>query len=98
MNKSQKEAFNIMAEKMDTNHKYKLELKAFYDEHGFLPDASEEFPSPDHHRQSYDAFRLDGFKCWRAMPAVRKRIIKAAKKAAKAKGLEALTEEAQRGA
>lgn len=95
MNDKQRKAYNILATKMDNDYAYKLKLKEFFMAHGFIPDASPEFPSIDHHRESFEAFKRDRFRSWREMPKVRRRLIKAAKKAAKAKGLEKLTEEAQ---
>jgi hypothetical protein len=53
---------------------------------------------PEEYQDSFKIFRREGFKSWRVQPQVRKRIQKAAKKAARAKGLERLTQEQQRSA
>lgn len=87
MNDKQKQEYNILATKMDADYDYKLQLKDFFVKHGFIPDASDSFLSKDYHRENFETFRKEDFKSWRAMPAVRKRIIKAAKRAARAKGL-----------
>lgn len=95
MNDKQKEAYDTLAKKMDLDYEYKVKLKDFHIAHGFIPDASvPDFPSIEHHRQSFEAFKKDRFKCWRTMPKVVKRIKRAAKGAVKAKGLEELTAEA----
>ena len=92
MTESQKKAFNEMAIAMDKRDKYLFMLKDYYLKHGKIPDATPPLDK-DYHRDSFDAFRRDGFKSWRCQPKVKKRLIKAAKKADKAKGLEVLTEE-----
>lgn len=96
MTDSQKEAYDKLATEMDARDKYMFMLRDFFLKHGFIPDASvPEFPSVDHHRESFKAFQKDRFKSWRLQPKVVKRIKRAAKKAAKAKGLEKLVEEAK---
>lgn len=91
-------AYNELAKKMDLDYVYKKKLLEFYSKHGFIPDATvPQFPSIEHHREAFEAFKKDRFKSWRCLPKVVKRIKKAAKKAAYAKGLERLTEEAQSG-
>ena len=94
MNDKAKAAYNEMAKKMDLDYDYKCKLRAYYIKHGSIPDATAEFPNKDHHRDSLEAFRRDRFKSWRSMPKVVKRIVRAAKRAAKAPGLEKLTAEA----
>jgi hypothetical protein len=90
MNDKQKEAYDILAKKMDLDYAYKVKLKEWYLKHGEIPEGNQ-------HKETFEAFQKDRFKCWREMPKVVKRIKRAAKKAAKAKGLERLTEEANRG-
>jgi len=95
MNDKQKEAYHVMATQMDKDYQYKLKLAEFFGQHGYIPEAEKPL-EPDHHKLAFEAFKQDRFKCWRSMPKVVKRIKKAAKKAAKAKGLEKLTEDAKR--
>lgn len=97
MNDKVKAAYNEMAIEMDKRDKYLFDLLDWYKKHGSIPDASvPRFETIEHHRESFEAFKRDRFKSWRTMPKVVKRIKRAAKKSAKAPGLEKLTEEANR--
>lgn len=93
LDENAKKCYDIFAKEMDKRDKYLKLLREFYAKHKFIPDASEEFSSIEHHRQSFEAHRIEGFKPWRQQPKVVKRLKKAAKKASKAKGLEKLIEE-----
>lgn len=94
MNDKQKAAYKILAEQMDKDYQYKLKLSEFFKQYGYIPEADEPLEL-DHHKLAFEAFKRDRFRCWRDMPKVVKRIKQAAKKAAKAKGLEKLTEESK---
>ena len=66
-----KEEFNILAEEMDKRHK-------------FLSMLLQKFPNyedcPDKWKESWKAFEKDGFKNWRHMPKIIRRLKSAAKK------------------
>lgn len=66
-----KKEFNILAEKMDKRHK-------------FLSMLYELFPTyelcPDKYKLDWKAFEKDGFKNWRDMPKVVRRLKSASKK------------------
>ena len=83
MNKKAIEDYNEMATAMDKRDFFLFKLKDWVMEHGEIP---EEF------QEDYEAFRRDRFKSWRTMPKVVKRIQRAAKRSAKAPGLDKLTE------
>ena len=74
MNDKQKAAYDVLATQMDLDFDYKIKLLQYYRNHGEIPPG---------HEESFEAFKKDRFKCWRTMPKVRKRIIRASKKAAK---------------
>ena len=74
-------AYDILAKSMDARDHFLYRLKAFYTDHGYVPAEYED---------DWEAFKRDRFKSWRQIPKARKFIYKAAKKAAKAKGLTAL--------
>lgn len=76
MNDKQKQEYNILATEMDKRDEFMMLLKDYFKKNGEIPEE---------YKQSWDIFRKEGFKSWRAMPAVRKRIIKAAKRASRAK-------------
>lgn len=82
MNDKQKEAYHVLATKMDKDYQYKLKLAEFFKQHGYIPEAEKPLES-DHHKKAFEAFKRDRFKCWRSMPKVVKRVKQAAKKAAK---------------
>ena len=82
MTEQLKQAYNELATKMDERDIFITRLKEFFVKHGYVPEE---------YKKQWDIARKEGFKSWRCQPAVRKRIMKAAKKAARAKGLEKLT-------
>ena len=75
LNDKQKQEYNILATEMDKRDEFMMLMKDWFIKHGEFPEK---------YKKEGDIFRKEGFKSWRAMPAVRKRIIKAAK----AKGLK----------
>jgi hypothetical protein len=85
LTKKQALAFKIFAEKMDSRDRFLSQLLCFKQKHGYVPTK---------YKLEYRAFEKDGFKSWRQIPKVYKRVGKAANKAAKAKGLEQLRKEA----
>ena len=78
-----KEKYNLaiqaFSEKMDSRDIYMKRLQEWYIKYGYVPAQ---------HQESFDIFKKERFQSWRHQPKVRKRIQKAARKAAKAKGLE----------
>ena len=87
-----KDSYNELATKMDEDYAYKCQLRDYFIKHGSIPDSTESiFGTKEHHRESFESFKKENFKSWRCQPAVRKRIMKAAKRASRAKGLEKLT-------
>jgi len=74
LNDKQKEEYDKLATKMDARDEFMMLLKDYFAKHG---------KPPEQYKTEWDIFRKEGFKSWRAMPKVRKRIIKAAKKASK---------------
>lgn len=68
------EEFEIMAEKMDKRHTF---LSMLYKQFPTLEECPEKW------KPNWLAFKADGFKNWRHMPKVVKRVKRAAKRAAK---------------
>lgn len=66
-----KKEFNILADQMDKRHV-------------FLSMLYKEFPNyeacPDKWKPDWKTFEKDGFKCWRHMPKIVRRLKSAAKK------------------
>ena len=82
MTEKLKQAYNELATKMDERDIFITRLKEFLVKHGY---------DPEEHKKEWDIAIKENFKSWRVQPAVRKRIMKAAKRASRAKGLEKLT-------
>ena len=80
------EALKVLSDKMDKIDKFRAELLKWFLKYGSVPEQ---------YKEAYLQAKKDRFQPWRHQPKVRKRVVKAAKKAAKAKGLEKLTEEAR---
>ena len=81
MNDKQKSAYDVLATQMDLDFDYKSIQRDYFRIHGEIPRALT--GDPNRHQLAFDAFWKDRYKCWRTMPKVRKRIIRASKKAAK---------------
>ena len=64
------DCYNKLASEMDKRDNFMMLIKDYYIKHGEFPEK---------YKKEGDIFRKEGFKSWRAMPSVRKRIIKAAK-------------------
>ena len=77
-----KEKYNLaiaaFSEKMDSRDIYMKRLQEWYIKYGYVPAQ---------HQESFDIFKKERFQSWRHQPKVVKRIKKAARKAARFKGL-----------
>ena len=69
-----KEELKKLESEMDKLDQFRLELKKVYDTHGWIPEK---------YLLAWENWKKEGFKMWRNIPGVMKKIHKAAKKAAK---------------
>jgi hypothetical protein len=74
MNKRVTANFNILAHKMDLDYDFHKKLYKMFPKYEDCPDKW---------KPAWRAFEADGFKCWRDMPKVVKRIKKAASRKVK---------------